>query len=757
MSIPFEVRQESNISNYNLNINNKLTSNNNNPQEIKKLHQIDDIRNHIVKEIYFFKDDILKEMNEINGKLIIKFADTFKEINQNFSKNEKKFEDMNNKIDEVKKKYEIYDKYEERINELYKYKLNNEKEMNSHKFILNAIKNEIKEGFQEYDYILKKFRSTQEIVGEKKKFQTYPELIRFLFQNMNELNNFQKKNNLDFRGYKEKLDATISTFRQQINVITDAMRTFTINSIKDSEERIKGILKNYDERIVGIRCESNVNAEHIKKECEKLFNENIKAIKDEFYNKIKIDFININELFQNSKNQLEEEISEYKNDFISLKNDFQIIKSNEDKFIEKINEQVHPIQNENNKKNTTNDNNNNKNNNINNNKNTYNNITNNNINNNKNNIKINNNYTNIKNYISNNKNNNSNNNNIINSETKENFIKEEKSETERNYLNSNKPLNNISHFIESFHNLSKTIKNKTKKNSFFNFSNNNLKSININKNKEIKEEENGKEQIEIIKSNDRYNLGKSKNEHSRENVKKIASLKNSFFKKENINNNINNTIYRIRKINKHNSIKEIKNYFSDIKDNNIKVDLTSKSTKNLFDLKDKPFPILNDSKKGETKNKSRDLKFSAKIKEEKKNNTSFYFHRNSIKSMTKRIMSTKNRIIQNNIDKDNHSLNLNNTFPIKKCNSMDELKLNSKINIYDVTYIPYKDYDRNKILEEKKKKSSKNLEENNIYKKIVNNNNKKGYNYINSKGEISNVIEMPPPKDVIFKRIYKID
>ena len=756
MSIPFEVRQESNISNYNLNINNKLTSNNNNPQEINKFYQIDDIRNHIVKEIYFFKDDILKEMNEINGKLIIKFADTFKEINQNFSKNEKKFEDMNNKIDEVKKKYEIYDKYEERINELYKYKLNNEKEMNSHKFILNAIKNEIKEGFQEYDYILKKFRSTQEIVGEKKKFQTYPELIRFLFQNMNELNNFQKKNNLDFRGYKEKLDATISTFRQQINVITDAMRTFTINSIKDSEERIKGVLKNYDERIVGIRCESNVNAEHIKKECEKLFNENIKAIKDEFYNKIKIDFININELFQNSKNQLEEEISEYKNDFISLKNDFQIIKSNEDKFIEKINEQVHPIQNENNKKNTTNDNNNNKNNNINNNKNN-NNITNNNINNNKNNIKNNNNYTNIKNYISNNKNNNSNNNNIINSETKENFIKEEKSETERNYLNSNKPLNNISNFIESFHNLSKTIKNKTKKNSFFNFSNNNLKSININKNKEIKVEENGKEQIDIIKSNDRYNLGKSKNEQSRENVKKIASLKNSFFKKENINNNINNTIYRIRKINKHNSIKDIKNYFSDIKDNNIKMDLTSKSTKNLFDLKDKPFPPLNDSKKGETKNKSRDLKFSAKIKEEKKNNTSFYFHRNSIKSMTKRIMSTKNRIIQNNIDKDNHSLNLNNTFSRKKCNSMDELRLNSKINIYDVTYIPYKDYDRNKILEEERKKSSKNLEENNIYKKIVNNNNKKEYNYINSKGEISNVIEMPPPKDVIFKSIYKID
>ena len=29
--------------------------------------------------------------------------------------------------------------------------------------------------------------------------------------------------------------------------------------------------------------------------------------------------------------------------------------------------------------------------------------------------------------------------------------------------------------------------------------------------------------------------------------------------------------------------------------------------------------------------------------------------------------------------------------------------------------------------------------------------------YINSKGEISNVIEMPPPNDVIYKSIYQID
>jgi hypothetical protein len=112
----------------------------------------------------------------------------------------------------------------------------------------------------------RKFKATQEIVGENRKFQTYPELIRFLFQNFNEISNFQKKNIVDFKGYKSKLDSTISTFKQQINVVTDAMKNFTIKSVKNSEERIKGIMSNYDDRIVEIRSEASVNSENLKKE-----------------------------------------------------------------------------------------------------------------------------------------------------------------------------------------------------------------------------------------------------------------------------------------------------------------------------------------------------------------------------------------------------------------------------------------------------------------------------------------------------------
>lgn len=705
--------QDLNVSSRNLNINKKIISNNDNPEEKNKFHYINDIKSHVAKEIYYFKDEILKDVNQIIEKLIVKTSNNFKDINAKFSNNEKNVDDINKKIDEIIIKNKTFEKYDERINDLFSYKTSNEKEMKSHIFNFNTFKREMRESFQEYDFILKKFKTNQEIVGENRKFQTYPELIRFLFQNFNEISNFQKNNIVDFKGYKSKLDSTISAFKQQINVVTDAMKNFTIKTVKNTEERIKGIMSNYDDRIIEIRSEANVNSENLKKEYENLYNETIEKIKKELDKKINFDIINFTEALKNTENELEEKISKYKDDFISLKKEFEIIKLNEEYFFEKIKEQIPNIQNNN--KNYNDKNNNNNKNNYNNNNNIY-------------------------------------NNNIINQETKESRNKDEKSKTQRNYFNPNQQFKSITNFIEnSNNNINKSKQTRPKRNSLFNLSNNNQRSFN-GKINEIKEEKNERKKSEIININDKYNLEQTDNEHSlKENDKKIMSLKNGLFKKE----KDNNTIFKIKKIIQHNN-----NYSSDIKDNNIenknennKDDLTFRSTKNLFELKDNSLPILVDKKNGDNNTLSRDQKFNAK-REDKKTNTSFFYQGSKIKKITKRILSVNNiKNVQH--QKDKHDLNLDNSSPKKKFETVDESKINHKMSIYDVTYKPYKDYDRNKILKEESKKSSKNLDENIIDKKHVNN--KKEYDYINSKGEISNVIEMPPPKDVIYKSIYQID
>ena len=670
MSIPLLVNQESNLSEHNLNINKKIKSNSEIPIENNKNIHISDINSQIAKEIYFFKDDILKEFNTIIDKLIIRFVDNFKIINEKLVKNEEKFDLVNKRIDEKKKKNAFYDRYEEKINDLFKYKRDNEKEMKSQNFSLNCIKNQIRDSFKEYDLILNKFKSTQEIVGEKKKFRTYPELIRFIYQNLPDIKSLQEKSNLDFKGYKSKLDSTISSFKQQINALTEAMKNFTISSVRNSEERTKGIMNNFDERIVEIRSDTIKNLEILKKEYEKLFSEAADKIKEQLNKKLDNDILIFNDLLNSAQKQFEEKLFEYKNKF-------DIFKTNEDNIIEIIKEQISYLQN------------------------------------------------NLNNY-----------NIILNQETIEN--KNEKSKTQRNSLRSSQLINNINNIVKSFNNninINNSLRNK--KNDIFNLSNIKQKS------NEIREKEDEKKRVEI--SHNRYNSEKSEEQITEKNRKKIISLKNSLF-------NENNTVYKIKKIVKQ---KSLNNYSSNIKDNNNTNDIKINNIKSLDESKDKSLPKLIDIKKGETINASSDIKVKT-YRKDQGNNTSAIFKRNKTRKLSQRILSSNN-IKKEEDQKNNSNLNVDISNIRKKFVTKDESKLNRQMSIYDVTFKPYKDYDRNKFLEEENKKSSKNLIVNNDDKKNVNINNKKEYEYINSKGELSNIIEIPPPKNVIYKSIFQID
>ena len=670
MSIPLLVNQESNLSEQNLNINKKIKSNSEIPIEKNKNIHISDINSQIAKEIYFFKDDILKEFNTIIDKLIIRFVDNFKIINEKLVKNEEKFDLVNKRIAEITEKNAFYDKYEEKINDLFKYKRDNEKEMKSHNFFFNCIKNQIRDGFKEYDLILNKFKSTQEIVGEKKKFRTYPELIRFIYQNLNDIKSLQEKSNLDFKGYKSKLDSTISSFKQQINVLTEAMKNFTISSVRNSEERTKGIMNNFDERIVEIRSDTIKNLEILKKEYEKLLSEAADKIKEQLNKKLDNDILIFNDSLNSAQKQFEEKLFEYKNKF-------DIFKTNEDNIIEIIKEQISYLQN------------------------------------------------NLNNY-----------NIILNQKTTEN--KNEKSKTQRNSLRSSQLINNINNIVKSSNNninINNSLRNK--KNDIFNLSNIKQKS------NEIREKEDEKKRVEI--SHNRYNSEKSEEQITEKNRKKIISLKNSLF-------NENNTVYKIKKIVKQ---KSLNNYSSNIKDNNNTNDIKINNIKSLDESKDKSLPKLIDIKKGETINASSDIKVKT-YRKDQGNNTSAIFKRNKTRKLSQRILSSNN-IKKEEDQKNNSNLNVDISNIRKKFVTKDESKLNRQMSIYDVTFKPYKDYDRNKFLEEENKKSSKNLIENNDDKKNVNINNKKEYEYINSKGELSNIIEIPPPKNVIYKSIFQID
>ena len=334
MSIPLLFNLEPNSSEHNLSLSKKSTSNPENVGEKNKHKYIIDINNHITRQVYFFKDEILKEVNEMIDKLIIKVTSNFNEIDEKVSKNDEKFNLINERIDKILETIVKYEPYGDKIHELFEYKIKNEKDMLSHLVKFNDIKNEMRDMFNEYEGIIKKYKPSEvseEIIGERRKFKTYPELMKYLYQNISQFNTYKEKSNLDFKGYKSKLDLTIFSFKNQINTIIDSMKNFTTTNIKESEGRIKGIINLFDERIVEIRSETNKYTLDIKKENENFLNEAVEKMKEEINKQIDTEFLSFNDLLKKTQKKFEENISECNKKFSELKNDFAKYKLNEDK------------------------------------------------------------------------------------------------------------------------------------------------------------------------------------------------------------------------------------------------------------------------------------------------------------------------------------------------------------------------------------------------------------------------------------------
>ena len=581
-----------------------------------------------------------------------------------------KFRLINEKIDEIVEQIAKYESYGERINELLEYKINNEKEMLSHSLKFSEIKIEMKENFDEYEGIIKKYKSkevNEEIVGDRRKFKTYPELMRYLYQNISQFNAYKEKSNLDFKGYKSKLDSTISSFKNQINSIIDSMKNFTRNNIKESEDRIKGIISLFDERIVEIRSEINKNNTDIKKENENFLNETTTKVKEEIYKKMDIGLLSFNDLLKQTQNKFEENISECNKKFCKIKEEFDKYKLNEEKKFEMV--KMMKIHKE----------------------------------------------------------------NILNKQYINNRTYTRRNMAQRDNYKPNQYINNNESQID-----------KIKKNFVFNSPNTVKETTGETKIK--------KEEKNIENSNDNMN-------NKSQETKNIPSI----MKK--MNNQDINTLFRIKKISQ---TWKMKNHPELIKDNNNNEEKINKSMKNFNELKNKDLPKIDETKNNESfKKPERAKKSILKIRNDKKNETSsFFFDNNGSRKISKRVSSTinfrKEKIIikQNFNSQNNIDINIKNE---QKSFTKNEPIINQKLNNYDVTFKPYKDYDRNKILKmEESKNSPKNLNENNLSdlfaRKISTAKHKKReYSYINSKGEISNIIEMPPPEDAIHKSIFQIE
>ena len=763
----------------------------------------------ITREAYYFKNEILKELSQIEQRLNSKLSLNNIEMTNNKKDFETKLKLLNIKIESISDNNCDYDSFKEKMDELIRYKVKNEETQMVNKIKIDDIKQEIKNSFNKYDKLIKKHMIPDGLVGESCQFKTFPEMIRFILDGMSNLNTFKERNNIDLKSYKVKLESLIATFKTQLENIIKNMTQFTNKSVYDSEQKMKGMINLYDERLIELRVENNNYIKNLTDKYENLIKEwdRTLELRKEIYNKIDSDIQNVNDLINNKSKEHKNELDKFNIKYLKIKeeiaklkvsiqntrerqinyskninskqkrafdedylysykksnkrfsldlddketdkwkkyveNSFNKVmeKSNLDKENKSKDSNIYKIDiNENKLRNTL----------------SYSDLG---LKNNNNNSLIENKFLNIKNNFE-----------SINEEENEintekiNIVNDENNEKEDNKINDDEKMDLLSNKTND--NINENEKRKDKQEHLNNVINiekekqetNNISfnnKINDKKNNEINNDNNIKKHNINKKNNDISNLNRIKRNNK---LDKSVQIEENKLEKVNshitFNDNDNST--SIKLVKDKNKVKNI-SISKEIHSSEIefpKIDYFKKSIPTDQDPEDKIINKIN--KKFQKARQSSDVSFSAKRQGE-----------HSYSKKVKNILITASQIDNSNdySYKSNYKM-MNNKYyfayveKLKERKNLSLKKHKDYISEQEIIFDPFKNM---KIKLHKSKSSKDNLISNLSYNKINNyhvNSAKKikedNISYRNSKGELNNIIHIPPPSNSFYKNLFGI-
>ena len=291
-----------------------MINNNDNSQETENK------KSNFQKELLFFKDDILKDLKRFESKLNSKYNETQSSIQQKLNFYDDQFEKLTDKISKFENS-DLNDKLiEEKINTLINFKEKISETIMKNEIKLDSTQKDLKEAIYKYDKMFSDTVIYPGLIGNLCKYKTFHEFIDYLLIQISQLNSFKEKNILDLKSYKTKLENLIQSFKLQIDNITKSMTEFTTKSVNDCEERIKNLLKIYDEKLIDIRIENNHYSNNLIEEFDKMKKDwgKILDIKKDIYYKLDNEINNM----KDTTNNVSLKFEGYKKEFNLIKNRF---------------------------------------------------------------------------------------------------------------------------------------------------------------------------------------------------------------------------------------------------------------------------------------------------------------------------------------------------------------------------------------------------------------------------------------------------
>ena len=279
-----------------------------NPQEFKFRRQNDKALTHINtgKEIWYFKNEILKDIKNLEKTLTDKFNSTdfdrkeeIKALNEDVSSLNVKLKELSTKITEdnsIKEKINNFDSVKAKI--LDSILINDVK--------VNNLDREIRESISDMKSILKETVIYAGVIGPSCKFKTFHDLLDFFINEIKILSISREKNMLDLTSFKKRIETNVQGFKIQLESFGRSSTKFTMDNFNKIDKDMNELFHKCNDKIDDIK--SNFD-EKLRKLDDKIDEIKIKLVKEINEIKDKIESLeksnnNNIELYQNLKDDI---------------------------------------------------------------------------------------------------------------------------------------------------------------------------------------------------------------------------------------------------------------------------------------------------------------------------------------------------------------------------------------------------------------------------------------------------------------------
>ena len=241
----------------------------------------------IKDDLLHFKNEVLIDFNKNKKEIENKFSISNDFITQKFLVFESRINAYEKKISELTILCQSNQKFTENINSLLKFKEETLIELTQNKTKTAENEYSISNEFSRINAILKNTVIYPEIIGLTSKFQNFHSLIDYILNEIGKLNKFRDANNIiDFPVFKKKIEIAVDYMKTQLDKFDENIKKFAIQTVAESEERLKNMIKVFNDRLQDSRIENASYAIKIEKRSEELLNmiEYMKKLEKEFSN-----------------------------------------------------------------------------------------------------------------------------------------------------------------------------------------------------------------------------------------------------------------------------------------------------------------------------------------------------------------------------------------------------------------------------------------------------------------------------------------